>query len=165
MRLRLSAPWLISTAVFITAGFLLPLPDFKLPDIPPRPDDKITSTSTPPSPIQPQFTPEDLIRLFEVRPLPAVVKEQKPPAEEPHNAPSPEPASPPPALPLPPLPPLRYVGEAVIQSRPVYYLMAGLPERLVRLTEESKGEYRLISTTEDELILEYRGAKYRLRRP
>ncbi|WP_319562729.1 hypothetical protein [Marispirochaeta sp.] len=36
MKFRQAALWLIIATVFITAGFLLPLPDFSLPDMPPR---------------------------------------------------------------------------------------------------------------------------------
>jgi hypothetical protein len=160
MKFRQAALRLIIAAGFITAGFLLPLPDFSLPDIPPQPENGIISTPSPPSPIQPRFNPENLSRLFEVRPLPALARESKPPEEQTRESSSPEPASP-----LPPLPPLRYVGEAQIRGRTVYYLMAGRPERLLCLPGESEDEYRLISATDEELILEYRGAKYRLRRP
>ncbi|WP_319476445.1 hypothetical protein [Marispirochaeta aestuarii] len=151
---------LIIAAGFIAAGFLLPLPDSTPPVIPPQMDGKKASVQVPSSQIRQHSIPEDFSHLFEVRPVPACPRDPKPPEEQTRKASSSEPASPP-----PPLPPLRYVGEAVIQGRTVYYLMAGCPERLVRLPGESEDEYRLISTTENELILEYRGAKYRLRRP
>ena len=160
MKFQQAAIRLIIAAGFITAGFLLPLPNSKPPVIPPQMHGKKTPVQVPSSQIWQHSTPDDLSHLFEVRPIPARPRDPKPPEEQTREASSPEPASP-----LPPLPPLRYVGEAVIQGRPVYYLMAGRPEKLVGLTEESEGEYRLISATKNELILEYRGAKYRLRRP
>ena len=150
MKFQQAAIRLIIAAGFITAGFLLPLPDSKPPVIPPQMHGKKTPVQVPSSQIWQHSTPDDLSHLFEVRPIPARPRDPKPPEEQTREASSPEPASP-----LPPLPPLRYVGEAVIQGRPVYYLMAGRPEKLVGLTEESKGEYRLISATDDELILEF----------
>jgi len=150
MKFRQAAFRLIIAAGFITAGFLLPLPDVKLPDIPLQPEAEIRPTPPPSSKTRQEFSPEDLSRLFEVRPIPARPRNQKPPEEQSRETSLSEPASP-----LPPLPPLRYVGEAVIRGRPVFYLMAGRPERLLGITEESEGDYRLISTTEEELILEF----------
>ena len=150
MKFQQAAVRLIIAAGFITAGFLLPLPDVILPNIQLQPEAVISPTPPPPSKTRQQFSPEDLSLIFEVRPIPARPRDPKPPEEQTREVPSPEPASPP-----PPLLPLRYVGEAQIQGRTVYYLMASRPERLVGLTEQSKGEYRLISARENELILEF----------
>ena len=153
MIFKRAALLLISTTVFAAAGFLLPLPDFTLPDIPPLSNEKKPTPPEIPSPVRKPYSPEDLSRLFDVKTSPVRSKEAAVPEELTSEASPSKPGATLPDSSLPPLPSLRYVGEAVIQGRTNYYLIAGRPGRLIRLTAESAGEYQLISAGENELIL------------